>query len=236
MSQPVPRYIEIRRDLEARILSGAWRPGFRIPSEHDLMQQFGCSRMTVNKAVTALAEGGLILRRRRSGSFVAPRAEETVLEIRDIKREILAAGKAYRHRLLSRRLRQASGEDRLRLGLDRAEPVLALTLVHDAAERPFVFEDRLISLAAVPAARSEVFEAEPPGTWLLAHIPWTQAEHKIRAVAGPPEVTAALEVTAGEPCLTIERRTWQAGQPITHVRLFYPGDRHELVARFGPEP
>ncbi len=41
----------------------------------------------------------------------------------------------------------------------------------------------------------------------------------------------ALGVAA---CLVIERRTWSADNPITHVRLIYPGDSHRLVARFAP--
>ena len=78
----LPRYAEIRRALEEAIMSGAWRPGRRVPSEHALMEQFGCSRMTVNKALSALAEAGLILRKRRSGSFVASPASEPHEEVR----------------------------------------------------------------------------------------------------------------------------------------------------------
>ena len=51
----------IRTDISARILSGAWPPGFRIPFEHELMAEYGCSRMTVNKALAPLAESGLIV-------------------------------------------------------------------------------------------------------------------------------------------------------------------------------
>mgnify|MGYP003695062823 FL=1 len=79
----------IRSDLESRILSGEWAPGFRIPYEHELMEQYGCSRMTVNKVLTALAESGMIERRRRAGSFVArqpPHLEQVALEIPEIGR------------------------------------------------------------------------------------------------------------------------------------------------------
>ena len=77
----------IRADIEKRILKGAWRPGHRIPFEHELMEQYGCARMTVNKAISSLVATGLIVRRRRVGSFVAePRAHSAVLEIPDIRR------------------------------------------------------------------------------------------------------------------------------------------------------
>src|SRR5580704_5603686 len=61
----------IRAEIEEQILTGAWRPGHRIPYEHELTAQFGCARMTVNKAIASLVDAGLIVRRRRVGSFVA---------------------------------------------------------------------------------------------------------------------------------------------------------------------
>ena len=67
----LPRYLEIRRDIQNRIASGELRPGDAIPSEHELKELYGCSRMTVSKALSALASEGLIQRRRRAGSRVA---------------------------------------------------------------------------------------------------------------------------------------------------------------------
>src|ERR1044072_2418244 len=72
----------ILAELEARIVSGEWPPGYRIPFEHELTTQFGCSRMTVNKALTQMVSAGLIERRRKAGSFVSqPRSEAAILEI-----------------------------------------------------------------------------------------------------------------------------------------------------------
>ena len=51
----VARYAEIQRALEAAIFSGDWPPGARVPSEQELLKRYACSRMTVNKALSALA-------------------------------------------------------------------------------------------------------------------------------------------------------------------------------------
>lgn len=61
--------VRIRGDIERRILSGEWPPGHRILYEHELMAEYGCARMTVNRVLSSLAEAGLIERRRRAGSF-----------------------------------------------------------------------------------------------------------------------------------------------------------------------
>src|SRR5437660_12546547 len=102
----VARYVAIRRALESAIFSGDWPPGARVPSEQELLKRYRCSRMTVNKALSALAASGLIVRRRRSGSFVAqPQAEKNVLQIHDTEEEALRDGKSYRIRLVSRATR-----------------------------------------------------------------------------------------------------------------------------------
>lgn len=231
----LPRYIEIQQDLEARIKSGAWPPGHRVPSEHELLKAYGCARMTVNKALTALADAGLIARKRRFGTVVArPQSQETVLEIHDIQAEVRHAGKDYRFDILSRRTRAATAGDARRLGVSRGTPVIALAVSHFAAGRPFVVEERLINLPAVPAARAEAFTVAPPGTWLLDRIPWTDAEHAIRAETADAAAAGQLEIGIGEACLVVERRTWSARRPITWVRLVYPGARHELIGRFKP--
>jgi len=51
-------HLQIRSNIEKQILSGAWKPGHRIPFEHELVQQYGCSRMTVNKAIGELVNVG----------------------------------------------------------------------------------------------------------------------------------------------------------------------------------
>lgn len=235
LPQDLPRYAEIRRDLEGRILSGEWPPGYRVPSEFELVERYGCSRMTVNKALSALAAAGLIDRRRRSGSFVAaPRSQETVLEIHDIKAEIAATGKPYRYEVLSREARPATEAEAARLGVAEGAPVLAMLVRHLADGRPFVVEDRVISLDTVPEARDEPFAASPPGTWLIERIPWTEAEHCIQAAQAGAALARALGIGKADACLMIERKTWQAGNPVTWVRLAYPGDSHRLVARFSP--
>ena len=44
---PAALHQRIRTDIEAKILSGDLGPGDRIPFEHELTAQYGCSRMTV---------------------------------------------------------------------------------------------------------------------------------------------------------------------------------------------
>ncbi|MGE8250577.1 MAG: GntR family transcriptional regulator, partial [Stenotrophomonas bentonitica] len=143
----------IRADLESRILSGQWEPGFRIPYEHELMEQYGCSRMTVNKVLTALAESGMIERRRRAGSFVArqpPHLEQVALEIPDIAMAVEARGHVYGYQLLERAYRRPREQVAEETTLAGGEKLLAIRCLHLADGRPLALEHRLISPVGVP--------------------------------------------------------------------------------------
>lgn len=225
----------ILQEIEGRILSGEWPPGTRIPFEHELTVTYGCSRMTVNKALGELAQRGLIERRRKSGSFVAqPVAQSALLDIRDIRDEVLSLGQDYDYRLLQRSQRPATHADAALIGLPAAENVLSITALHGAGGRPFCLEERLINLSAVPEAADEPFSTLAPGPFLLKQVPWSSAEHRIRAVAASAAAARHLDLAPGTACLVVERRTATGDMPVTFVRLTYPGSLHALVAQFSP--
>ncbi|HSO47390.1 MAG TPA: histidine utilization repressor [Rhizobiaceae bacterium] len=222
-------------DVEANILSGRWRPGHRLPFEMELAGQYACSRMTVNKALNVLARTGLIERRRKSGSFVArPQSQSAVLEIRDIRSDVVALGLEYAFELLLRKKRRASIADRARLGAENVAMVLELEVRHLAQGKPFCCEQRIIALDTVPEANEESFSKIAPGPWLIERVPWSSAQHVIRAVGADARLAAVLQLNEGEPCLCVERKTMLEGAPVTHVRLVWPAGSHELVAQFEP--
>ncbi len=224
----------ITADLEAKIRSGAWPPGFRIPFEHELTAQYGCARATVNKAVSALANAGLIERRRRAGSFVARQhIQSAVLEIPDIEAEVTRRGQGYGYALLSRAVRRVdpANPDESRLG---GGSCLEIQCLHLADGQPLAVEYRLLSLEAAPEAVGVDFSAASPGGWLLRHVPWTEAEHRISAVNPERADARLLKVRPSDACLCVRRWTWRVGEGVTFVRQLFPGDAYDLVARFTP--
>lgn len=242
-AQPLHR--QIYADIEGRILSGELKPGDRIPPEHELCGRYACARMTVNKAVSELAGRGLVIRRRRAGTFVAaPRAHSAVLAIPDLESEVRARGQAYDYRLLEREARRPDPRDSAEVALADGGELLALECLHGADGRPFSLERRLISLKAAPQAATADFRAVPPGGWLLRAEPWTGAEHRIMAMEADPVVAAHLAINEGAACLVVERRTWRSDDgredggredvEVTHVWQIFPGAAYDLVARFAP--
>ena len=236
-TRPPSMYRRIQADLEKKILSGEWTAGLKIPVEHALVKQYGCARATVNKAVSALADAGLIERRRRLGSFVAlPRIHSAVVEIPDIQAQIAGQGGQYAFRLLSRRTRRAAARRPEEIQLANGRPLLALRGLHLMNRRPFALEERLISVAVVPEALGADFSAVPPGSWLLQHptlsLSWTEAENRISAVNVGAADAVLLDIAENTACLAVERRTWRGKDQITQVRTVFRGDAYDLTERF----
>jgi ABC-type glycerol-3-phosphate transport system substrate-binding protein/DNA-binding transcriptional regulator YhcF (GntR family) len=70
--QPIPLYYQLKTLLLEEILSGRYGPGDRLPTEHQLCEQFQISRTPVTRALSELADEGVLLRHRRRGTFVNP--------------------------------------------------------------------------------------------------------------------------------------------------------------------
>ena len=222
-------------DIEAKIMGGIWQPGQRIPFEHEFELEYQCSRMTVNKALSALADRGMIIRRRRVGSFVAPpQIDRTVMEIQDISTDAQSAGHAYAFEILSRKLERLGPSEAAKIGETAGKELLRLSCLHIVDGIPHALEERIILLDTVPAARDEKFETKPPGSWLLEQIPWTEAKHVIRAIAADTATARLLAMQKGEPCLVLSRQTWQSGRSVTFVEITHPGDRYQFAGVFRP--
>jgi multiple sugar transport system substrate-binding protein len=71
-TQPIPLYYQLKTLLLEEILSGRYTADDRLPTEHELCEQYAISRTPVTRALSELAEEGVLLRHRRRGTFVNP--------------------------------------------------------------------------------------------------------------------------------------------------------------------
>ncbi|QQA44220.1 GntR family transcriptional regulator [Pelagovum pacificum] len=234
-----PLHARIFEDLRRRIVDGELTPGTRLPKETELAEAHGVARMTMNRVLSDLARDGFIVRRKRSGTFVAqPRGQSAVMEITDIAQEVAALGLRHEWRLESAERKRLSAAERTLLSLtpeDAADEVLLLRGLHLARGEPFCLETRAIDLRVAAGALDEDFAQTVPGQWLLRTMPWSAARHRVRAVNVAGRDARTLALSAGTACLEVLRETTIGEDWVTHVRLLYPGEAHQLVAEFAPQ-
>lgn len=71
-TRPIPLFLQLKTLLLEELLGGAYGAGDRLPTEHELCERYGISRTPVARALSELAEEGVVVRHRGRGSFVNP--------------------------------------------------------------------------------------------------------------------------------------------------------------------
>lgn len=125
----VPKHVEVRFELLDVIEEAA--PGDRLPSEAELCERFGVSRITVRRAVDELVNEGMLVRRQGVGTFVAvPSAnvakENISQEIQGFYRQQAEAGFMVTSEVMEQRVIAASPSISMQLDLRPGAPVLVL--------------------------------------------------------------------------------------------------------------
>jgi GntR family histidine utilization transcriptional repressor len=229
----VPAYEQVKAFIRGRISSGQWKPGDPVPSEAALMQQFGISRMTVNRGLRELAGEGLVTRVQGSGTRVAQLHRiSSRLTIRDIHEEVAERGHVHGTRVLLVAKEKASAAMAQSLGLKSGGAVFHSLLVHLENGVAIQYEDRYVNPAAAPDYLNTDFTQVSPTLHLLQHAPLTEASYSIEACLPTAQEARQLGIKRTEPCLAMMRRTVSGGHVASVARLVYPGSRYSFAGQF----
>ena len=233
--RPKPRYQQLKESIIARISSGELRPRDRVPSEYELVDSTGVSRMTANRALRELNVEGYVDRVAGVGTFVADlKAASHVLEVRNIADEVELRGHKHSATVLRKGRQQASKDIAELLHIARGSEISHVLLVHYENDVPIQLEDRFVTEEFAPQFLSQDFAQITPSAYLSAISPLQEAEQRVSATMPDQHIRKQLQMGSVEPCLLVTRRTWAHGQPVSFARLYHPGDRFELTGHYAP--
>ncbi|MDR6289693.1 MULTISPECIES: GntR family transcriptional regulator [Inquilinus] len=238
-SSDKPIYQKIAQDLADRIRDGGFAVGDRLPSERDLADQLGISRMTVRQAFKSLTDAGLIESRIGRGCFVArPKIDQRLQRLSGFSEDMARLGRRAASVILRQTVVPAAGEAREALGIAEGDPVVLLERVRLADAVPMAFEISWLPAALVPGildkhdfSTASLYEVLRRDYGL---VPW-QAEQTVEADLPDAMTASALDIPLTAPVLVLTRRTADsAGHVIEFVRSAYRGDRYKMRARLSP--
>lgn len=230
---PEPRYREIKRSIMGLVRSGKLKPGDRVASEAEIVEQFGVSRMTANRALRELTGAGFLTRRAGAGTFVAdPKPIGHMIEIRNIADEVRARGHSYRARVLRNESIKADAEHAALLDVRVGTRLFHSLIVHHEADFPLQLEDRLVLASVAPGYGDMDFRLQTPNEYLTRVAPIARVEHRVTAEMPDPRVRTLLGMQADDPVLVMHRRTWSGTRLVSHAMLTHPASRYALTATF----
>ena len=231
-----PQYRQIEQVLRERI--STLRPGARLPSDTDLVAEFGVSRMTARNAMQRLAEDGLIRREPGRGSFVtAPLTHRRTNRLMTFTQEMRRAGRVPSSRVLERELRPASPLEAASLSLPPRQPVVHLRRLRQADGEPIALESTILIGACAPAVMAaDLANGSLHETLGRAGFGLVRGTGTIGAAAATPEDARLLAIPPGHPLL-VERRVIVdgLGHRIEATESRYVADRYGLDVQFDVE-
>ncbi len=232
VSSRVPLYYQLENLLREKINSGAVSPGDRLPTESDLIEQYGVSRITVRQALQALADEGLIERRQGRGTFVAERRTrrktfEGVTNLTGSLDELIEMGKGTPVKLLEMNRVEASAHEAELLSIKPGEPVFRIKRLRLRDDKPYS-----LIINYLPAEIGARLTREDLSHGALLQLLESRfglrlhdARQQITAELADPYVAGLLKVRIGSPLLSIERTVYtEDGKPIEYVHTVYRTD------------
>ncbi|MDH3658738.1 MAG: GntR family transcriptional regulator [Alphaproteobacteria bacterium] len=229
-----PLYHQLRRRLRHAVESGMLQVGDALPSERDLADALGLSRVTVRKAISGLVNEGLLTQQQGAGTFVAPRVEQALSLLTSFSEDMRARGMTPGAEWLDCDTGLANPEEALALDLSPGTEVSRVSRLRTANGKPMTLEHTTVprSLLPDPAVIGEsLYE------YLIAegHRP-VRALQRLHARAADDDEARLLAVPPGSPTLYIERRAFlSSGQVIEFTRSLYRGDAYDFVVELRVE-
>jgi GntR family histidine utilization transcriptional repressor len=178
--QPTARFTQVKLHLKSGLAAGRWLPGVPMPSEADLVAQFGVSRMTVNRALRELQAEGLVQRIQGVGTFAAAlHRVSSTLTIRDLQEEIEARGNRHDAVVHLKQVESAPPALAGQLGVPVGSPVFHTLILHLENGLPLQCEDRFVNPACAPGYLQADFTRTTPTHYLVQHTLLWRAQYTI---------------------------------------------------------
>ena len=202
-----PLYVQVKESLVRRLIDGAWQPGQIIPSEIELAREIGVSQGTVRKALDAMTDENLLVRRQGRGTFVAEPEEGRILF--QFFRLVPDSGERSfpNSRIIGRKSGKASAAEAAALAIRAGAETIRIERVRTIEAKPLVVETIIL-----PSARFPGFDAigeVPNNVYRLYSQRWgitiARAGEKLKAVPATAPDAAQLACSVGAPLLEINR-------------------------------
>lgn len=224
-------YLRVQRELTNQIRNGVYPENSKLPTERELCEQFGVSRITIRQALQNMENEGVIVRQQGRGTFVKPRRiEQRLSSIYSFSEELRKQNITPGTRMLSMITIPAQGNIQQALDLGEGVPVRAICRLRLANETPYAYETSYIPLALLNDATAD--EIALNGLYnTLRRCSGTvvdKATEVFEAVIAPQFIVDLLGRKGVLSAMQLERTAYCAGRPVEYCESFVLGDKYRF--------
>jgi GntR family transcriptional regulator len=236
-TSPVPLYYQvvglIRESIQARQL----KPEEKLPSERELADLLGISRMTARQAIRVLVRDGTLAVRHGVGTFVAdPKLTYRALHLLGFTEEAMLRGSKVSSQVLEQLIARPSLSVSKALKLRASDRIVKIVRLRSSEDVPLVLETSHVPLQCCPGLIEEDLATQSLYALLenRYHLPLLWAAQSVEAAIATEFESHLLDVNIGAPVLLVEGVTYSANdQPIERFKAVYRADRVTLTLESG---
>ncbi|MGC4378485.1 GntR family transcriptional regulator [Fictibacillus sp. Mic-4] len=225
----VPLYSQLKQIILEDIDRGVYSPGEKMPTESELCDKYGVSRITVRKAVLDLVDDGILIRQQGKGTFVQrQKIKRELISITGYSEFMVESGKKPDTKIISLNILHASEEIADSLAIEPGDEILEMKRILFYDEMPFVFEVSTYPLTLVPNLDQYIHESISTYEILKNryHLYPAHKTELINVISAHAEEAKYLNCEVGTPLCKIDKIAYDADrQPIHTSALYYPADR-----------
>ncbi len=229
----IPLYYQLELILRTQIRSGDYKPGQALPTEDKLTKSYGVSRITVRKALSALEQDGLILKKTGRGSYVSCKIK--ILEPMKLSGtidDIMGMGIKTRVKTLLFDIMASTPHVAEKLAVEPGTPVCRIERLRFVARHPFSHTITYIPNDLGILISKEELNASPLLHLLEAkhNLKITHGSQTIDATLADSQIASLLRVSACAPLLRIKRIVYDVTKrPIEYITILYRSDLYNYT-------
>ena len=238
-NSPLPRYYQLKEIIRERIRSGEWKPGDLIPSERELSEKYGISRMTARQAITDLVNEGLFYREQGKGTFVSQRKiTQQLIHLTGFTEDIRARGQRPGTKVISAEMHPADEATAEKLRIPSGTPIFRLQRLRLADGEPLAIEVSQINFKGCQMLLEENLEQNSLYRVLETKygISLMEADQELEAGLAGNEEAQFLKISVGSPVLFTRRTTYtERNQPVEYAKAVYRGNKYTFYTHMKRE-
>ena len=226
---PVPLHHQVYLDLRAALDTGEWRPGELLPPERQLAGRYGCSLITVRRALSELTREGRLERTRGRGTTVLrPRIERDFGGTMSFTEEMQDRGLDPETKLIASRPESAGEVVAAALRIEPGSPTLYVERLRAAGGEPLLLEQVHLPAEQFPGLLASDLEHGSLYDLLTARYGTriVRARESLEPVLLRAREARLLGQRPRTPALQIEGIAFSSeGIPVEFARSYVRGDR-----------
>lgn len=231
---PIALYHQLKEILAHKIVNNEWSAGEQLPTEFELCEQYGVSRITVRQALNTLEKEGLIVRKQGIGTFVSiPKIEQSLTSFYSMSEEFKKRGLKPRNQVREFRIELPTDEVRKALSLPKGESVYHIERFRYADETLMAIEYTYLPVPIFPGLTRGELDSSPLYDVMRTrfNVITSSAQESFGATAISKADAKDFGLEEGYPALNLERFAYSGSECVEYTIGVMRGDRFRFYVR-----